>query len=530
MNSYDPDLFISYAHIDDQPLSQEQLGWVTKFHQDLESMLRMRMGKDVEVWRDEKLQGNDIFGDEIVQQFSTTALFVSVLTPRYIESEWCTREIREFCQKAKTSGGLVVDNKTRVFKVIKMPVDSQEPLPPEIRKTLGYEFYTYDENDKPLELDRAYGKEFEPVYLRKLNSLAWDITNLLKQLDQNGNVPPQAASVQAVVDPAAPEAAPAEPDAEAAPAVYLAECSYDRREDREIIAGDLKAHGYTVLPDHRLPNVEGEYVTEVKAMLARCQLSIHLIGQSYGSVPDGPSRKSGVILQNELAVARRLAGAGQKAGALKRVIWLPEGLHSDQPKQQQFIEAITRDAEVQHGAEVIRGSMEDLKAAIHTRLQPEPEEPKPATAAAGGRKKVYLIFDQRDRRGTRDLRKFLMGQGFEVVVPLFEGDSETLRNAHKDHLATCDAVLLYYGEGDEAWKYTRDRDLNRIPAYREGKPLPLIYTFVAGPVTEAKEDLIDFGESPLIIGERQLINAVEGFDPGEMDSFVQTLAQSRPAP
>ena len=527
MSSYEKDLFISYAHIDDQPLSQEQLGWVTQFHRDLESLLRMRIGKTVSVWRDNKLQGNDVFSDEIVQKFPDTAIFVSVLTPRYIESEWCTREVREFCEVAKQRGGLVVDNKTRVFKVIKTPVDSQEPLPPEIRKTLGYEFYIYDEYENPLELDRAFGLESD--YLRKLNSLAWDIAKLLKQINKNGNAASQAASVRAVAAGPAPAAAPSEKDAEAAPVVYLAECSYDRREDREVVAGDLKAHGYTVLPGHRLPSVEGEYIAEVKALLARCQLSIHLIGQSYGSVPDGPSRKSGVILQNELAVAQSVLTAGQKGVVLKRVIWLPEGLQSNQPQQQQFIEAVTREAKVQHGAEVITGSMEDLKAAIHTCLQPEPEEPEPSPQTAGGRKKVYLIFDQRDRRGTRDLRRFLMSQGFEVLIPLFEGDSETVRNAHKDHLANCNAVLLYYGEGDEAWKYTRDRDLNKIPAYRSGKPLPLIYTFVAGPVTEAKEDLIDFGESPLIIGERQLINAIDGFDPEEMNGFVQAFSQSRPA-
>ena len=39
----------------------------------------MRMGGTAQIWRDNKLQGNDVFADEIVAQFSQTAVLVSVL-------------------------------------------------------------------------------------------------------------------------------------------------------------------------------------------------------------------------------------------------------------------------------------------------------------------------------------------------------------------------------------------------------------------------------------------------------------------
>jgi hypothetical protein len=39
--------------------------------------------------RDERLRGNDIFANEIVvKQFPQTAALVSILSPRYLESEW----------------------------------------------------------------------------------------------------------------------------------------------------------------------------------------------------------------------------------------------------------------------------------------------------------------------------------------------------------------------------------------------------------------------------------------------------------
>jgi hypothetical protein len=44
MMRFEKDLFISYAHIDNEPLTPEQKGWITRFHASLEALLSMRMG------------------------------------------------------------------------------------------------------------------------------------------------------------------------------------------------------------------------------------------------------------------------------------------------------------------------------------------------------------------------------------------------------------------------------------------------------------------------------------------------------
>ena len=45
-------IFISYAHIDNQPLSPEQQGWITRFHNTLQGFLNTRLGWDAAIWRD----------------------------------------------------------------------------------------------------------------------------------------------------------------------------------------------------------------------------------------------------------------------------------------------------------------------------------------------------------------------------------------------------------------------------------------------------------------------------------------------
>ena len=183
--SFNNHVFISYSHIDNRPLTLEQEGWVTRFHSLLETILSMRLGEQATIWRDRKLRGNDMLSDEILEQIPRTALLVSVLTPRYLESEWCTREVNEFCKAAAKTGGLVVDNKSRIFKVIKTPVESEAPLPPAVREPQGYEFFIFDEEQAPLELDPAYGEEFAQLYRRRVAGLAWEIAQLLRRLSKD---------------------------------------------------------------------------------------------------------------------------------------------------------------------------------------------------------------------------------------------------------------------------------------------------------------------------------------------------------
>ena len=486
---FEKDLFISYAHIDNEPLTPEQQGWITRFHSSLEALLSMRMGGKARIWRDNKLQGNDVFGPEIVDQFSHTAVLVSVLTPRYLNSEWCKKEVAEFCERAKESGGIVVANKARIFKVLKAPVDTQESLPKVMQDMLGYDFFTI-EDGTPLELDSAYGEKFAQDYNRKVGKLAWDVSQLLKALstdDDNGD------------DQQGPSK----------PTVYLAECSYDRKQTREIIEGELKRHGYTVLPDQELPRDEEEYVAAVERLLKRCQLSIHLVGGTYGGVPDGPSQKSEVVLQNELAAKR------SKSDALKRVIWVPEGTHSEQAQQQTFIDALHQDAETQIGADLITADIEGLKTSIHailTKLEkPERQLPPPDKT-----KLIYLICNEKDRKATVPIRKFCRGLGFEVAIPAFEGDAAAVREAHQQLMSNADAIILFYGAGDEAWKRTIDNELKKMPGYRSGKPLLASYTFLADPKTTDKEDLIDMEEP-------NLINGLGGFSETMMNAFVQAM-------
>ena len=496
--TFDKHLFISYAHIDDRPLTPGEKGWVSRFHVSLEAMLSMRTGRAVRIWRDEKLSGIDRFGDEIVQQFPNTAVLLSVVSPRYVESDWCTREVWEFCAAAEKSLGLVLDNKVRVVKVVKTPTDDQSRLPPLLHQVLGYDFYTYVD-EAPLELDSAYGPEMAQKYNLKVARLAWDLAQLLKKLE---TMTPSTAAPA----PATPPALPASPK----PAVYLAECAYDRREVRDALQAELQINGYRVLPDRQLPRDESEYVAEVRRLVAECQLSIHLIGGVYGAVPDGPSQKSVVVLQNEIAVERC------RDGGLKRVIWMPAGVSSANSDQRRFMEALQHDAQTQFGADLITADVETLKSAVRASLR-KLEDPTPPPPTPDAARLVYLICDEKDRAATVPLRKFLRAAGLEVRIPVFDGDAATLRQANEQLLMQCDSVLLFYGRAGGAWKRSVETDLKKN-SYRREKPLRASFLYLAEPSNEDKTDLMDMEEP-------NLINGVDGFRPDTMNAFVEATSR-----
>ena len=178
------DIFISYAHIDNQSLSPEQEGWISTFHKALQIRLSQIRGTNPKVWRDLKLDGNDFFGDTILEGLSSSSLLVSILSPRYLKSESCMRELQTFCQVAngQTGGIRVGDNKSRLFKVVKTHVPLDQ-FPPELAPLIGYEFFEFDANRRPLEFSKIYGSELERKFHSKLNDLAYDIHQTLEILE-----------------------------------------------------------------------------------------------------------------------------------------------------------------------------------------------------------------------------------------------------------------------------------------------------------------------------------------------------------
>ncbi len=491
---FEKHLFVSYAHLDDVVSDGDPKGWVGHFYSALGSFLSMTLARQPVIWRDDRLDGNDDFSAEIVAQFPKTAVMISIVSERYLESEWCIREVTEFCKAAERTGGLMVENKMRVHQVLLRPLahELRQKLPGNLSGALGYCFYKPQENGRFMPLDPRFGEKFRDEFNQQIFILADDIATVIKKLLAGTEAP----------QPAGPKK----------PCIYLAECSWDRAGDREKIRSELRATGYTVLPEQgaRLPDEEAEYIAEVKRLLDLCQLSLHVVGANAAKVPDGPGRKDAVQLQNEIA-AQKSAEHG-----LPRVIWLP-AIKSAQMEHQAFINALRSQAWFLRGADLIEDTLESFKNAVRVTLQKiEEPPPKKVEAASGGAPLVYVLCVANDRPATVPLRKFLRDAGLEVQLPVFEGDAATVRQANDDLLARCNAAIIFYGAGDEAWKRTIDIDLQKSKSARGQKPLLASLTYLATPATAHKADCIEMGEP-------NMMNGLEIFPQAELTALVQAL-------
>lgn len=452
---FDYDVFISYSHIDDQPLAEGRKGWITILHEALHKRLAQLRGETPKIWRDKKLSGNDCFDKEIIDQLVRTAALVSVLSPRYLKSDWCCRELQAFLQAADRCGNVNVGNKSRIFKVVKTPIEAEQE-PPLARRLLGYLFYKEDsETGRWREFDRAFGQELEPEFWRLVDDLAQDISKLLESIRSGKEIGAASAAPNGAI-------------------VYLAETTSDLTEERNQVRRELEAHGHIVLPDQPLPITGMDLENVINGYLQRACLSIHLVGAFYGVIPEAHDR-SLFEIQNSLATQL------SQAHHLTRLIWMPSDLKTRDERQEAFVEALNNDPKLNLWDSVLQTDLEELKAVIHDKLSAVAKVSRESKPSGDKLTRLYLIFDQRDEDAVAPLDEFLYEQGFEVKKPLFFGDECKIQQDHERKLRLADAVLIYYGSADEAWL---DKILMELATIRAHLKASAIY--LAGPETKTK--------------------------------------------
>jgi TIR domain len=504
LSNFDEDVFISYAHNDDDLYGPERSGWVTRLHQDLERRVRNYLGADIRFWRDCEIRNNDDFTNKILKRLTRTATFLSVLSPSFLQREWCKRELEAFAGSAGGQIGLLIDNeKSRIFKAEKMPVE-RSTLPPIMQGTKTYRFYESDPSNpqSPHELRPDFGTEFFRRYFEQMDELAKDIATLLKDMARlaiNGKQP--------------------EPDRIT---VYVAETTSDLDDKTAEIRRDLKDRGYLVLPAGDLPYRAGAYKDKVRECLQQAVLSIHLVGAEYGFVPEGET-KSNVWLQHDLAMER-----SGDANFL-RLIWIPGEISSPDKRQQEFLTYLHEDAGVQNGADLLNGNIEELKTVIHetlARKRVRQENPPPLAVVAAGTTvsvrapdeplRVYIMCDRADRKAPSlvALRKWLLSQGCEPMLPSEGEDESAALQIHVDNLGLCDACLIYYGEGSPGWFETKLRDLRK---YLRGRQ-PAVAAkaiYLAPPFNDDKDEVATL--------EALVLNGGEIFSTDAIEPFMQKI-------
>ena len=503
---FEDDVFISYRHLNNQLKDDKGKGWVDNFHERLECTLADLLPHEPKIWRDTRMPGNVYIAGHLQQKLRQTKVFVSILSPGYVNSAWCMGELSEFCRLAAESGGLEIEGKLRVFKVVKLPFSGQEPEP--LKNQAGYAFYAiHQASQEPEEFAQELGPNKDKRYWDILMRLACAIRNVLACYREGLPIP-------VATSPFAPAALRASKGA-----VYLAETTSDRRDDRESIKDQLEQLQYEVLPDKLLPSVSPAYEQAVAAYLRRAKLSVHLLGSRYAGTPEGAS-STVAQLQLELAIQHR------DDPAFTRLIWRPANLEVTDPRQQDFIQALQTDSKWHEYAELRVELLEDLKTFILKKLEPPPPPPpgkKPAATTTaghgdtsnGGPVSVYLVYDADDHDEAIAVEEYLFNQGYEVVSSL-----NWLPQTHERNLTLCDSLLVYHRNSNSAWLNERRTDLLQARGLREGRRFyAQAFYLSAPPETPIK--------SRFRSNDALVLRSSNGFDSSKLAEFFDKIHRAK---
>jgi hypothetical protein len=494
------DVFISYGHIDNQA------NWVTHFHTGLQMRLQELLGTDrVVIWRDVKLNGIDAFEDVIRSKVSASALFVSVLSPRYIDSPSCRNELDWFVAAAEGGNRLRLDTQSRLIRVVKTRLSEGMLQPQNFSATLGYEFYETDPMNPDIfrEFGSQEGMPRSEKFTDRVDMLAQTIARTLSRMRQ---AQPSTKNISRTV--------------------FLARTTIDLDPHRRSIHKELSGRGHIVLPTEPLPDSGPELKAAAEALLARSDISVHLIGRRYGVIPEAETRSFGELLY-DLASAQRV-----RAG-FYQLVWIPGDLTDPEESQKTFLAKVRGDLDQMASgkSDVFERSFESFKEGLLDIASRKPAPPAiPATVKA---KAVYLLCDQPDLRHEQleKVKAYLRSRGHPVELPPFEGEPEELRAMEEELIGDTDAALIYYGAAKDLWVLRKRKAVLKVLSSRQKNHDYARALYLAAPKDDLK--VVNYlnvpnhtypeseGFPPLL-----LLGDCTEFQPEKLEAFIKLIEEA----
>ena len=469
------DLFVSYAHADDEPPFTARKGWVTTLVEELAKVLRRKLGRDrPKVWMDQQLAANEKVTDALLSALHASRTLLLIMSPNYQDSQWCQRELGEFL-----TASAAAKNKSNVFVVEIEPVQ-RETWHERLRDLTAISFWT-SQFDKPGTRLLGYptpNLDEDSEYWTRVNELAHFIAEYLKRdVAKDQFLGPR-------------------------PAVLLAETTRepDLMEAWVSVAATLRQRRIEVLPASGYPRDSTDaYTAALRRDLTRAVLFVQLLGLREPS----DSEKPFVMLQAAEAARE------QRERSLRVLKWRAAEIDPGAVPPPSYRELLC-------ASDVHAGGIEEFKRDVLAALaSPAAPSPREAAAAAAGRLCIYVNADQVDRNVADEVSDALSDLGVDAVPSPAPAPGQTpdeIRQAQLGNLQESDGVIIVYGHTPDTWVQSQFAFSRRVLAQRRGGVWgALLHAPPAG-----KHDPV---KSPSLV----TLDYRNGVDPAQLASFVATL-------
>jgi hypothetical protein len=493
VNPAKTDIFISYSHVDDAAFDGDLAGWVTRLVRNVEKLLAMKLGRRefFDLWMDGRLTGNEPVTELIEGKIKGAAVFVLVLSPGYLGSIWCARELEAF--RAEVCRRLADDS--RVFVVEFGEVER----PPELSRPRGYRFWQKDsltDDVAQLGFPRLLPGD-EAQYYKLVTELASDLERELRRQKR-----------------AAPLAQPEEvvPVPPATATVYLADVTEDLEDVRDGVKSYLNQAGYMILPQANYPDDPDAYTAALDADLARATLFVQLLSELPGrKVRDDGPRKVALLFDR----------AARRDPPIPILQWRSRDLDWRRVTNEAHLKILKGEVVAGRELEVMEVDIEEFKAAVKARITkltapPPPPPPRPPD-------RDYFLFidaDTPDDGLSTDLVRFI-DQGWSWVgyfPPRCDGDPEQVRAYLEQNLKDCDGLMVIFGAARPDWVTAQLQKARQIAAVRDRGPLKV--AVYEGPPEENKNKPI--GKLPRMVK----LDCRRGPNDIELGRFIESLRET----
>jgi hypothetical protein len=397
---YKHDIFVSYAHVDNEPLTGAETRWVTNLITGLKPLLGQKLGRAdaYTLWMDYELRGNEALTPHILEQLQDSAILLLILSPGYVASDWCCRELSTFVARVGKGAG-------RVFVIEREPLER----PAELQDVLGYKFWVKNEANHPrtLGVPRPNHEEFE--YFQRLDELARQLAEKLKYLRAQGGTASIAASARS---PDMPSSVPRA-------TVFLAEVTDDLQELRAEVERYLQQQNVRVLPGtfYYFPTAEA-LRQAIDTDLQEATLFVQLLSPALPRRPPGMSTP-----QMQYAAAQAVEGLPLLQWRDRRI----DMATITDLTQHAFLDAATV---VATGIEEFKQYIMQQLDAIEARRLEEEKRKQEAylkrtirTASLTQDTLVFINTGPEDLSLAREIGDMLKEEGFGFSLPLLENST-----------------------------------------------------------------------------------------------------------
>ncbi len=478
---YEYDIFVSYAHIDNELLPGITKGWVSTLHDCLRTYLDQKLGRSdiYSIWMDYKLQNREPITPQILEAVKKSATILIVLSPGYIISEWCNREKNTFLNVIK-------EYETRVFIIERDKIDER---PSEFCDLKGFQFWKIDREGKPPhilgtpEIERELAVNYS-TYFDIINDLSGELVSELRSLKGKSgkSVPTGTVYTSPSVETTTPVAS----------TVFLAQVTDDLEFERNNVKRYLSQAGFYVLPETQYSLDPEKFKQSVERDLAKCSLFVQLLSGI-------PGRKPPDLPQGYIQLQLDLANENNKPLLQWRSPALDISVIEDE-NHRRLVE----------GDNVRAEGIEDFKREIQKRLSEKPKPIQPVNAF------VFVNMESSDRRLAEQVCEILSRYNIDYILPIQSSDPAKNRQDLVQNLSDCTGIIIVYGNSTVDWVRQTLRESRKILAGRV-QPLQALAIFEGPPEQKYPLDMN--------ISGMHILNSRKQFDEKELSKFIDLLRE-----